>query len=631
MEDKDNFPRLEPAPMELCMLRMLQSMMRIEDDPENLFQTKTIDLKTFIPKYSKVVLVGQDTRKTFDYLNSIVQSLSFASNVRLLCISLSHALQDTSLKSCKTGDWSGWTIIMTEGLYINPRLATHWCDNCPWGHPVYPKYEIVGVENVRVLWSTLEYTFEIRGNVSFENIRFFDFRERTGALKFITFDIGEKAEVSFCDVKIAGPGKASVFATAASITLKRCSMVDVGRAFWIRESTLLLEGCHLVKADSAGEIRECQLTIRDCCITKCSRMLLTEKSGCQVTDTEFNASDNELTAFVVRSKSSLHCERCSFDGLAAAGMGFKSKSRITISNCRVTDCLAALILTENSSGQCLDSYVDCPSLMFIIQNVKGKAVFKRNEFGPRVTASPSFGIDAISNRPKHDVANATFIPQTLPASPSPKARSQLCDWLKTTSDDRRKAFSEVLKYCGWCDKGEFFKNDFSGTEDEVERMKHSYCKDCMQVCYCSKECQVADWPDHKHFCSPLAADEESDAEGELREGSGGYRPDSEELCKTSDGEVCDKNKLEARFQSLAVNESKHQKRHGKVSTIRPMSPSGNSVRSVAGTRRSSRNGQKETPENMEERIRSHVQRWLKPDLASKQAHAEPKEAAKGLK
>ena len=585
MEDKDNMPRLQAAPMELHLLKMLQSMKRIEDDPENHFQTKNINLKTFTPKYSKVAIVAQDTKKALDYINSIVKSLSFASNIRTICVALTQALRDLSLENCKSGDWSGWTIIMMEGLYINPSLSTHWCVNCPSGHPVYPKFEIVGVDDVRVLWSTVALACirPLSGDVTFKNIRFFDLRERSSPEKFITFDLEKKAKISFYDATMAGPGSRPFLATAATISLNCCSIVDVGMAFWIFESTLLLESCHLVKASTAGEFKECQIIIRDSFITKSGRMVITDKSRCLVRDTEIHScptgptvADVEWMAFTVRTKSSLRCERCSFDGFAAAGVAYKSKTSLVLSQCRITDCLAALVLCDNASGKCLDSYVDCRALMAINHNVKGKAEFKRNKFGPHVTATPNFSVDAVSNKPLHDVENAVFFHLPLVSNPSPKSRSQFYDWLRTTSDDQRSECFEnpfstlhLMKQCGWCMKGEFIKNHFPGVEEEDEGKKHTYCKDCLQVCYCSKECQVADWPDHKHFCHLLAGARQNKENGGGDEPcNGGHEfppgPSSGVPSETSDEVACDENKLERQFQSLTTDEV--QKRGGSSET-----------------------------------------------------------------
>ena len=39
----------------------------------------------------------------------------------------------------------------------------------------------------------------------------------------------------------------------------------------------------------------------------------------------------------------------------------------------------------------------------------------------------------------------------------------------------------------------------------VERSKTKYCSRCRCATYCSRECQVADWPEHKPYCDKFAA------------------------------------------------------------------------------------------------------------------------------
>ena len=45
--------------MDVPLLRTLQSIKRIEDDPSMRFQTEKIDLATIIPKYENIVVVDQ--------------------------------------------------------------------------------------------------------------------------------------------------------------------------------------------------------------------------------------------------------------------------------------------------------------------------------------------------------------------------------------------------------------------------------------------------------------------------------------------------------------------------------------------------------------------------------------------
>ena len=42
-------------------------------------------------------------------------------------------------------------------------------------------------------------------------------------------------------------------------------------------------------------------------------------------------------------------------------------------------------------------------------------------------------------------------------------------------------------------------------DGKVERSKAMYCSRCRSIVYCSRECQVADWSDHKPFCDGAAA------------------------------------------------------------------------------------------------------------------------------
>ena len=60
----------------------------------------------------------------------------------------------------------------------------------------------------------------------------------------------------------------------------------------------------------------------------------------------------------------------------------------------------------------------------------------------------------------------------------------------------------VYKSCSHCCRMEneaiLKKASLEGTE-KLE--KFSYCKACRQTCYCSRECQKADWPDHRLTCS----------------------------------------------------------------------------------------------------------------------------------
>ena len=49
--------------MDLPLLRALQAMKHVEDDPSRNFQTKTMDLETFTPAYPHAFIIDQCTEK----------------------------------------------------------------------------------------------------------------------------------------------------------------------------------------------------------------------------------------------------------------------------------------------------------------------------------------------------------------------------------------------------------------------------------------------------------------------------------------------------------------------------------------------------------------------------------------
>ena len=169
--------------------------------------------------------------------------------------------------------------------------------------------------------------------------------------------------------------------------------------------------------------------------------------------------------------------------------------------------MTALILNENASAECVESYLDSFMLASVMHNVVGEVEFKRNELGP--LAQRIFVVDGISKKPTHDVENPVLLSNPFTAKPSAKSRSQVYDWLRSVSEGERNAFLDNpppggfwAKNCGWCDQSEFIAEDFFGTVEGAK--KYGYCKVCKQVCYCSKECQLADWPDHQLLCHFLA-------------------------------------------------------------------------------------------------------------------------------
>ena len=509
MAGLSDIPRLPEAPKEPSLIRKLQSMKRIEDDPANKFQTKTIDLLTFTPKYNHVAFVVPNTQGLHNLL-SIMESLPYRDDFKIMRAGLSDALYDTVGATCDEGV-KGWTIIVMEGLYINPIFST--CFKCDSSNPVSPQLEIVGVSEVRVLWTLDSGIPTLSGDISIENIRLYDFREGMAHDEWITFHVDEGAQICCSDVRISGPGSKPFFSVGGTISLKGCSIVEVDTAFWILKTDLSLENCHLKGVNHVAQLRGGRITVRGSRIDESGAIHLNNEARCHLFGSIFQCGSkrhNKPAAVTATTKSGLNGERCIFSGYGAAAMSAKSKTYLSLSQCRITDCMMALTLSENASGRCVDSYVDCGFLVSIIHSVKGEVEFLRNRLGPSAKP-PTFWVDAISKKPTHDVERALFISHPQPAKPPPKTRSQMYDQMSEMSEDQLKDFIENtvpgqtwIKHCAWCENGQSVVKEFPGVKGEDGGGKFSYCKGCLQVTYCSKECQVADWPDHKLICDFMA-------------------------------------------------------------------------------------------------------------------------------
>ena len=128
--------------MDVPLLRILQFMKRLEDNPSNEFETGRIDLETFTPKYSRVVVVDQRVDESLLTLpmpkgpgNYGFLPPGLLPNIgkHFIFNSLSLALELLSYFSFQSDDHvnyffgleseePGWTVILKEGLYINQGM-----------------------------------------------------------------------------------------------------------------------------------------------------------------------------------------------------------------------------------------------------------------------------------------------------------------------------------------------------------------------------------------------------------------------------------------------------------------------------------------------------------------------------
>jgi len=114
--------------------------------------------------------------------------------------------------------------------------------------------------------------------------------------------------------------------------------------------------------------------------------------------------------------------------------------------------------------------------------------------------------DKVSLMPKHDFSRSLKIEllkddiggQRLPTR---KEQSLADDKLDVMSCMNAKLPDDLSEFnAKRCHKCKMFQK----MELMVREVRYLYCNGCKTTCYCSKECQVADWPDHKLECKKMA-------------------------------------------------------------------------------------------------------------------------------
>lgn len=216
---------------------------------------------------------------------------------------------------------------------------------------------------------------------------------------------------------------------------------------------------------------------------------------------------------------------CTLDGYVTAVAIEESRSKAVIQRCKLLDCThAALFCQLNPNVSMSDSEISGRYVIVMFVNVTGKVVFRRNvvrsvftgslfkEIGPMFSEvfgfNPSketavFSVDRRSKEVDHDFEpvhieyNELGIPWCHASLGATKeTRTNFFDersWVKQFFPDSvtQDSASNYTKKCKYC----------NAKEGPDPKKKFKYCQKCRKVCYCSRECQLSHWTDHKLVCA----------------------------------------------------------------------------------------------------------------------------------
>ena len=541
--------------MDLALLQQLQTMKRIEDDPSYHFQTEVIDLEDFVPMYPRIIIVDQSIDESlidpyFPCILSDSPSIFFSERglieVEFTTNSLSLAIKTLLDSLIKVRNC--WTIILKEGLYIDPHTKRF--------PPKDLKLEIVGLKDVRFL-----YTMQISRracmfrptapDLVMRNIRIYDLgmhRDRTSeTINFIKKDDEKSLQIkaTFINVRIHSPYVEAFHITEGAVvnfkasTLAGCCV-----------AAAVLSGSELHMEDSfVSKIQEkflyvyhegTKFTAVNTLFSECPEAKFAEKSrsvfrNCRfenpptelVRETFYDKYGNLLGPFVfdVAKQADVVCERGFFRGRHFIAFSTRRYSNVSLKGCILSDCAMVAHAHENGSLSITDCEVNSSNpLLAIESNVKGKVEFLRNRLGD--TTSRTILVDKISKKPKCDVDGVIYEVYRGEKEDRPESTKERAKRIKVqskfTNDIKRRAqrlgdsfnvnafllekrlkrSGESYKICENCnhlEDTEAFDEWVCGRSAQLKE-KFRYCRGCWEVLYCTVECQRDHWPDHRLSC-----------------------------------------------------------------------------------------------------------------------------------
>jgi len=525
--------------MDLQLLRSLQSIKKIEED-DPTFRTETIEPDSFTPTHPSVIYVDQKAVDGVDLDQSLGDKLNLHYAVlsedrfgrRIKTNSLTNAMRFASVL---TGTYPRWTIVLLEGLYIDPNF--HMDKKIGADSTLI---EIFGMSNVRILQSfhsNFAQFYVGKGKLTIRNVRFYD--RRSSPYRGGPFLGVENAHLQLIDVKMSVPEVGCLYVgDGASASFKRCSFSECLFPLQLEGGSANLEDCFYSRCGTeifrttgsaiGGTLKATRVRYVDC-----SRILAWSASHYSFVDCQFvhgikrnfavtrlgpkqppHTLEFNFACFNVNAGSTVECDGCMIRGYEAVTRVCNSSSKVTLRRCQVSVTHGVAEVIENASVEVNDCHIQkAVYLLKIGFNLSGKTKFVRNKLS--ASTQPLFLVDQMSKEPTHDVKNADFQLAFFDYANSRATDAEKSSYTKAfykavesgPLDRATPVFnSSLMKQCGLCflPEGQAALNARAGGRNITPPPKFQFCSKCRQVCYCSKECQSKHWPDHKLSCTKRA-------------------------------------------------------------------------------------------------------------------------------
>jgi len=423
------------------------------------------------------------------------------------------------------------SILVFEGIYIDPFQEQYFPSiEVPTEFTV----EIIGVSNVRLIFQSTRLSIKGKVNLIFRNISLFGRISQIGTLSRKLIKVEEQASLKLNHVLVNSPEQIGVEmcssggrATFEDSVFTHCqigvvtgikSKVSIMNCFMYANKESAID-CHV---ESSAIVRNTKFVMKESLGTRVAqdgRLVLDE---CDFFGTK------EAHGVILQTGAFASISRCKFQNMAGAVNAYNNGTVLSFIRCHVDNSVRISFLFElNVNAKILECTLHSPISLTVQASPEGCIEMKENQILPGRT--PICLIDSISKKPIYDFKEMQFHeveyePDTL-LSPDCKVRSEFMASLpeilnlETVGEIRA---DPRIKRCNRCNKVEGFgtwfqkmlgsepvdsddpdaldDHDIPDLSSMLDKKKFKYCQKCKQVCYCSKQCQMIDWADHKLVC-----------------------------------------------------------------------------------------------------------------------------------
>ena len=401
----------------------------IESNPRYDFQlNEELNYLTIRPSHPNVILIApQDGASiTAPYpVEAVVTTFSQAFEV--LC--------QANLDATAAGqERNQWLLILVGGTHIDGLGRHIYARVTDLENPENLRVEIVGTQNVRVVFTPTGTAITITGHWVFKNLRVFDFREvsdRYGA----SFRVNG-GEIEVDGVKMYGQGPAFFLLRTGKGKFANSSFAGgVYGVFDATSSTVFMKNCRVVgeKPDASLArskwmtfIRGGSISASDCHFVTCTPVCLTNAArgifnSCHFTGT-YTALETKYgidlrngfypMAIFLQLGSSVGCSRCSFDRFFV-GVGMTDdQSSASLTQCRITRTGIPLNLQQCRKGSLTHSELSETACLLLAERC-GRGQVECNSNKLASSAQRFFFTDKSSLNVQHDVNNAIHVVMSL--------------------------------------------------------------------------------------------------------------------------------------------------------------------------------------------------------------------------